>query len=226
MSGRGAGRLRQLVAAGLLLAAGLAGCRHQGPPPALPAAAPPSIAPDNTPGPITVITPLPSVPPGAKPDVQPAPPELPAPTPIPVKQTRRRHKNHAPSVAAEEPATTPKQSAAADSPPASTPGVASTIAGATTAAAAATEAAPVLGELSTGTAISSSERNHLLGEIQSLKTRLSKLPQPKTQDALAVAMQVKTFLARAREAVDQNDLDGAHTLDTKARVLLSELEGE
>ena len=37
------------------------------------------------------------------------------------------------------------------------------------------------------------------------------------------ATQIRTFLAKAKQALEQDDLDGANTLATKAKVLLSEL---
>ncbi len=88
------------------------------------------------------------------------------------------------------------------------------------------EAAPALGELSAGTAISNAERTRMLGEIQSQETRLVKIKEPDTSDARAMQMQIRTFLAKARQAVAENDLDGAQTLNTKARVLLDEFESE
>ena len=66
----------------------------------------------------------------------------------------------------------------------------------------------------------------MLGEIQTQETRLSKLKEPMTSDGKAVQMQVHAFLLKARQAVAENDLDGAQTLNTKARVMLDELESE
>jgi len=37
------------------------------------------------------------------------------------------------------------------------------------------------------------------------------------------ATQIRTFLSKAKQALDQDDLDGANTLVTKAKVLLAEL---
>jgi len=37
------------------------------------------------------------------------------------------------------------------------------------------------------------------------------------------ATQIRTFLTKAQQALDQGDLDGANTLATKAKVLLGEL---
>lgn len=90
----------------------------------------------------------------------------------------------------------------------------------------AAEAATTLGELSAGTTISGSERTEILRAIQAQEVRLAKVGMPGTGDARAVQMQVRSFLAKARQAVIENDLDGARTLNTKAMVLLNELQGE
>ena len=66
----------------------------------------------------------------------------------------------------------------------------------------------------------------MLRDIDAQETRLSKAHEPKTPDGHAVQLQVRTFLTRARQAVTENDLDGAQTLTTKARVLLDELQSE
>ncbi len=87
-------------------------------------------------------------------------------------------------------------------------------------------AAPALGQLSAGTAINNAERIRMIGEIQQQETRLLKLKLATTSEALTLEMQVKTFLNKARQAVAENDLDGAQTLNTKARVLLDELQSE
>ena len=229
---------KHCAACWLLLLGGLAGCRHRQPPPAPPVAA---TAPPLTASSITVITPLPSVPPERKADVQQAPPEQPkpAPAPVPVKRSHRRHRK--PAVPAAEPAQAGGTTGAAGASPAAAPPVAPTAAtpivepppasvsntaapapGPTTAEA----AAPALGELSAGTAISGPEKVRMLGEIQMQETRLSKIKEPSTSDGKAVEMQVHAFLMKARQAVAENDLDGAQTLNTKARVLLDELESE
>ena len=216
---------------GLFLLCVLAGCRHKAPPPPPPvAAAPPPVSPSS----ITVITPLPSVPPEAQADVKPAAPEKPAePPPVqPVKRTRRTRKKQPPVVAAE---TAPAPTApAAPAAPAATQPVTEpaiqTSAPETTPAipkvSAAQEAAPALGELSTGTTIGSQEKSRMLSEIQVQESRLSKAKEGATSDAQSVRLQVRTFLSKARQAIAENDLDGAQTLNTKARVLLDELESQ
>jgi hypothetical protein len=210
----------------LLAFSSLAGCRHKALPPPPPAAQAPPITPSS----ITVITPLPSVPPQSKADVQPARPEQPAPQPVakPVKRPRRLRR---------KPSTVDSaQASGADSNPAPTPAAAGGAPGTTTTTPAGTipapgtstaeEAAPALGQLSAGTAISSAERTRILGEIQVQETRLLKVKTSGSADVLAMQVQIRTFLAKARQAVAENDLDGAQTLNTKARVLLDELQGE
>ena len=219
----------------LLLLCGVAGCRHA-PPPAPPVAATP---PPLTPSSITVITPLPSVPPEAKANVRQAPVEepKPAPAPVVVKRTRRLHHKPSPAVPVAEQAQSPAPGAGtAAAPPAGTTtapasSTATTEAQAgmvptSTAPTTAEAAAPALGELSAGTAISGQERVRMLGQIQAQEARVGKMKEPSTDDGRAIQMQVRAFLAKARQAVAENDLDGAQTLNTKAHVLLDELESE
>ncbi len=215
----------------LLLLCVLAGCRHKAPPPPPPVAtAPPLVSPSS----ITVITPLPSVPPEAQADVKPAAPEKPAPPPPvqPVKRTRHLRRKQPPVVAADA-APVPPAGAAPAAAPAAPPimeAAAQTVPPETTPAtpkvSAAQEAAPALGELSTGTTIGSQEKSRMLDEIQAQEGRLSKAKEGSTSDAQAVRLQVRTFLSKARQAIAENDLDGAQTLNTKARVLLDELESQ
>ena len=207
----------------LLLTCTLAGCRHKAvaPPP------PVATAPPITPASITVITPLPSVPPQSQPNVQQAQaqPPAPEPAPLPVKRKRRiRRKPAVPAPAETAQATPPAAAPAAPLPVSTEPATAS--AGSPTVSTSATEAAPSLGELSAGTTITNTERTRILKDIQQQEGRLAKVKEPATPDARAVQMQVRSFLAKARQAVTENDVDGAQTLNTKARLLLDELESE
>jgi len=219
-------------ATGLLLLAILGGCRHAAPPPPLPAA--PAITSSTKP--ITVITPLPSVPLERKADVRPAAIEQPAPAPAPapaIPVTRvhhlRRKVASAPPVntASETPAQTEARHAGASGastlPRVLTPAISPPSPSSNSSAA---EAASKLGELSTGTTINGSARTKVLGQIQLQELRLSRLKEVATSEITSVQTQVRSFLAKARQAVTENDLDGAQTLNTKARVLLDELAGE
>lgn len=187
----------------------IAGCRHK-PAPAPPPAA---VAPPVTSSTITVITPLPSLPPGKAPSVQQAPAPQPAPPPVEEKVHHPRRLRRK--------ATPPKTDVSAATPAAPT-----NPASEAPAAGEAATGAPGLGELSAGTAISSQQRTRMLDDISKQEARLAKLPGSASSDATAMQTQIRTFLARARLAVAQNDLDGAETLNTKARVLLDELQGE
>ncbi len=60
-------------------------------------------------------------------------------------------------------------------------------------------------------------------QIHQQEGRLMALKHPLSNDGEAVALQVRAFLAKARQAVTDNDLDGARTLTTKAKVLIDEL---
>ncbi len=217
----------------LVLLGTLGGCRHAVLPPP-PVAVAPTITPTGT-NPITVITPLPSVPPDRKADVRPAPPiEQPKPTPEPAPIKRVHHlrrKVVTPSPANTASETSPSHTEALPQAANGTSIPTQVLASSTTlsspsSGSSAAAAAPKLGELSTGTTISGNERIQMLSEIQSQELRLSRLKEVAGSEIAAVQVQVRSFLAKARQAVTENDLDGAQTLNTKARVLLDELVGE
>lgn len=52
---------------------------------------------------------------------------------------------------------------------------------------------------------------------------MNDLKRPLNKDEETTAAQVRTFIAKAKDAMKQEDLDGATTLVTKAKVLLAEL---
>ena len=64
-------------------------------------------------------------------------------------------------------------------------------------------------------------------QIQDLITKsengLNGIKHTLTSDEQETAAEIRTFLAKAKKALDQDDLDGAYTLVTKAKVLLDEL---
>ncbi len=57
------------------------------------------------------------------------------------------------------------------------------------------------------------------------ESRLAGIKHPLSDEAEATAVQIRAFLAKARQAAQENDLDGARTLTLKAKVLLDELTG-
>jgi len=61
-------------------------------------------------------------------------------------------------------------------------------------------------------------------EIQSIQTQLDNIHHALNESQQNTASQVRTFLAKAKNALQAGDLDGAHTLTVKARVLLSEIQ--
>ena len=64
-------------------------------------------------------------------------------------------------------------------------------------------------------------------EIQDLITAtengLNGIKRTLSSDEQLTATQIRTFLTKAKQALDQDDLDGANTLANKAKVLLGEL---
>ncbi len=236
---------RALISAAVALVAMLGGCRRQSPEPVPQQAQAPVQTPSApaSPSAITVVTPLPSIPPDSEPrKVEAAAPELPAPAPaVAVQKPRKRFHKNKPAVAeAPQPsAPAPKESAVAPPAPATPPTAEPTVSTASVDGVAPSppgtpgqsynstvveQTAPSLGQLSTGSEESQPARSKMLAETQSLEVRLTKLKLPANHDAEAVRSQVQVFLKRAREAVEESDLDGAQTLNTKARVLLGELE--
>ena len=186
----------------LFFAVGLAGCRHTVRTLQVPQTQAPSI---NTSA-ITVITPLPSVPATAKPSVEPAAASKPAVQAPPKSETkhRRRHRkeNKEKHPVNEAPEETKTQEEAETTPPA----INAT-------------------QWSTGTALDSRQRAQMLTAIQAQEHRIADVKQADTTDRQAIVVQIRLFLEKARQSVANNDLDGALTLTTKARVLLDELQG-
>lgn len=81
-----------------------------------------------------------------------------------------------------------------------------------------------IGQLSAaGESSNSPRRNQILDEINSTEKGLDELKRPLTHEEQTTAAQIRTFLTKARDSIKQEDLDGAHTLVTKAKVLLAEL---
>jgi ribosomal protein S20 len=86
-----------------------------------------------------------------------------------------------------------------------------------------TDASPI-GPLSEpGSSITSPRRNQILDEINSTEKGLNDIKRPLSTDEQTTATQVRTFISKAKDALNQEDLDGARTLVTKAKVLLDEL---
>lgn len=180
----------------------LAGCTHK------PQATPPpqAQAPVLPPTSMTQISALPDVPPPAKPNItfqaeeakiEPAPPKR--------KPSRRKPKpatDQAQTPVTETAPTPPTQKAANSQP---------------------SEASPI-GQLSTSTDNASTpNRRSIQDMIASTETGLNNIKRPLGTEEQKTAIQIRTFLAKAKDALNADDLDGAQTLTTKAHVLLAEL---
>ena len=180
----------------------LPGCRHKT------KAAPPQQAQAPAPPPSTMahVPELPALPPPSTPDVAVA-----TNTSSGTEEKPRPHKanRHHPSTA--KPAVTET----ANTPPADKPQ--------TPVAAGITPDVSPIGQLSsTGEGTANGRRDvELL--INNTENGLAGIKRTLNNDEQTIATQIKTFLAKAKQALADNDLDGAQTLATKAKVLLEEL---
>ncbi|MBX6359297.1 MAG: hypothetical protein IRZ03_04360 [Acidobacterium ailaaui] len=85
------------------------------------------------------------------------------------------------------------------------------------------DASPI-GQLTAGgDATNLQQRRDIEQMITNTETGLDKIERGLNSDQQKTAIQIRTFLAKARQALLDNDLDGANTLATKAKVLLDEL---
>lgn len=192
------------AAAVVLLSAFLAGCRHRtdAMPPAY-AQAPPvplSQVASNAPFPFMPLPKLPDI----------APPVMPAlqPEHSPERKVHHIRPRHVtiPATPVQQPAPKPQQ----PTPEEIANGVP-------------TDISPI-GQLSAaGESTNLARRRQIVDEINATEKGLSEIKHPMTKQEEATATQIRTFLEKAKVALTQADLDGAHTLVTKARVLLSEI---
>jgi hypothetical protein len=186
----------------LILLCMIAGCRHKTPPAPPPAAQ----APILPPGTLTKDTPPPELPPADAPNVNlgsvvtnQQPPPKPHHT-----TTHRKAKpaDQAPAQTTAGQSSAPTQQASAGQPPEMSP----------------------IGQLSsTGGGGSLPSRHDILDQITATENGLNGIKRTLTADEQVTATQIRTFLTKAKQALEQDDLDGANTLVTKAKVLLGEL---
>ena len=188
----------------LTLTGGLAGCHHKQQPTPPPAATAPPLPPTS----MTHQEQLPSVPAATIPQVgAPGSDQKPAVASAPPPPPHKRKSKKKPDAAD----TTPAVAAGGAPAPAPTPAPA--------------PAQPSLGQLSAGNGASAPERAAMTEEIRQQQSRIDSVKKPLSSDGEATLLQVRAFLAKARQAVEDNDLDGARTLTTKAKLLLDELSG-
>ncbi|MGC1363503.1 MAG: hypothetical protein WA400_13155 [Silvibacterium sp.] len=197
------------IAVLILLTAFVAGCSHKTKAAPPPAAQAPTL-PVST---LAKDTPPPQLPPPKAPKIAPPATES-TPPPAPPKPHKTNH--HKPKAAPEPtPAEQPPAKDQTASQPAATTEQAST--------APASDVSPI-GQLSAaGESTDTPARLRILDEINSTETGLNNIKRALSSDEQTTAAQIRTYLAKAKEAMQQEDLDGAHTLVTKAKVLLDEL---
>src|ERR1700691_758756 len=141
---------------------------------------------------------------------------LPPPTPKKVK-----HKPKPPAVKPADPAQTPAAAGASQSPATGSQASAQ----ATPPPAPATVGTPSpIGQLTTGdSAMGEKAKRETADLIGGTEQGLSGIKRSLSTEEKVTAAQIRTFLKQAQQALDNGDTDGAHTLATKAKLLLDEL---
>jgi hypothetical protein len=192
----------------LLLALGTTGCSHKSASPPQQAQAPPlqtgkgTLSPPDTPqqqekSETPLASPLP--PPSAQ--------SVPLPPPTP-KKVRNKKPKPAP--------TKSDTSQTAGSTPAAN--------GATAQVSAPIGSGSPIGQLTTGDSALGERTKHETADlIGGTQQGLNGIKRSLSTDELVTASQIRTFLKQAQQALDTGDTDGAHTLATKAKLLLDEL---
>lgn len=218
------------IAALALLLTVLAGCMHRAKNTAPPQAAQaPSLPPSEM---ATLSSPMPPpLPPTSerplKLDTTTPPEPSPAPA-VPPKHTVR----HRPKPAAQEnaPQEHPSAQAAAQSQPAAQAPTEAQTNPSEVAKAASTGQPPEMspiGQLSTtNDTANTADRQNIAKDIDSTETGLNAIKRAFSADEQKTVTQIRTFITRARDALRADDLDGARTLSTKAKLLLQELKKE
>jgi hypothetical protein len=81
-----------------------------------------------------------------------------------------------------------------------------------------------IGQLTTGDSALGERTKHETADlIGGTQTGLNGIKRSLSTDEQVTASQIRTFLKQAQQALDSGDTDGAHTLATKAKLLLDEL---
>ena len=185
------------IAVLFLLTTLVAGCRHKARTSPPPAAQAPQIPVSQS----AKNVPPPKLPAPEMPQVSPPPPSAPPSKPKPHKT---HHKVKHVEVPAEEAPPKSPQNEVADT-------------------GAGNDITPIGQLTEAGGSTNTPRRNHLLDEINATEKGLNDIKHPLNKEQQTTANQIKTFLTKAKQALDQEDLDGAGILVTKAKVLLQEL---
>jgi hypothetical protein len=197
----------------LLLALGTTGCSHKAAPPPQQAQAPPLQTGKGTlPPPDTTQQQEKSETPLASPLPPPSAQSVPLPPPTP-KKVRKKPKP-APSKSTDTTQTagaTPLANAATAQ---ATPQTVSAPGG---------SGSPI-GQLTTGDSALGERTKHETADlIGGTQQGLNGIKRSLSTDEQVTASQIRTFLKQAQQELDSGDTDGAHTLATKAKLLLDEL---
>jgi hypothetical protein len=150
--------------------------------------------------------------------VEPPPPPQPAPT-----KTTKIATPHKPKPSASKPAADSDSSETSSAQSSATTPAQSTDTPNNVATAGAPAAASPIGQLSTGDPGQTETRKDTVDLITNTENGLNSIKRSLTAQEQETATQIKTFILKAREALKIDDVDGAHTLATKAKVLLDEL---
>jgi hypothetical protein len=197
----------------LLLALGTTGCLHKAASPPQQAQAPPLQTGKGTlPPPDTTQQQEKSEAPLASPLPPPSAQSVPLPPPTP-KKVRKKPKP-TPSKSTDTPQTAGAAPAANGATAPATPQVVSASGG----------AGSPIGQLTTGdSALGERTKHETTDLIGGTQQGLSGIKRSLSTDEQVTASQIRTFLRQAQQALDTGDTDGAHTLATKAKLLLDEL---
>lgn len=194
------------VAVFLLLTAFLAGCRHKNVQTAPPQAAQAPEIPVST---LSKNTPPPQLPPPEAPKVSPPVSSPPPPKP-------KEHKPHHKKVVIDDGPNQPAQTAQSQGQ--KNPNLVEQASNGDP------EGGSPIGQFSAaGEKSNTSLQHQIADEINSMEKGLNDIKRPLSEEEQTTATQIRTFLAKAKDALVQDDLDGATTLVTKAKVLLNEL---
>ncbi len=185
-----------------LLASFCVGCGHFRKAPPSQAQAPPlqtgkgTIPPPDTSKPPVASSPI------ASPLPPPSAQNVPLPPPPPPRKARHKVK----------PAPKPAETTTAQASPPATP------------PATVEPAASPIGQLTTGdSAVGEKTKHETADLIAETQQGLAGIKRSLSNEEKGTAAQIRTFLSQAEEALTNGDTDGAHTLATKAKLLLDEL---
>lgn len=154
---------------------------------------------------------------------EPAPPPKPAPTDTGKTTSKRKSKPSPKAPAAAGSAAAATSDTTAPATPATGAAAAPTDAAATVAGNGEPAAASPIGELSTPATGQTQTRKETVDLITNTENGVNGIKRTLTSQEVETVNQIRTFLNKARLALSNEDIDGAFTLATKAKVLLDEL---